>query len=145
MQKYILTCRRRRMKHLSIYFGKVCAYLGLSISIQMAFWGTSFITGMRLITFSCFWYYKKMHNLRLKKLSSAFMSHLLFVGYIFQSQHLQGYYKRGLSIVWRRRVPTSNRYVSKCGRNHSDLFLKIDTPKRWTNSMKNTLKGVSFG
>ena len=85
-----------------------------------------------------------MHKLRLKKLSFAFMSHLLFVRYIFQSQHLQGYYKRGLSIAWRRRVPTS-RYVSKCGRNHSDLFLKIDTRKRWTNSMKNTLKRVSFG
>ena len=61
------------------------------------------------------------------------MSHLLFVGYIFQSQHLQAYYKRGLSVVWRRHVPTGNRYVVRCGRSHCDLFLKIDTPKKRQN------------
>ena len=85
-----------------------------------------------------------MHILRPKKFSFAFMSHLIFVGYIFQSRHLQTYYKRGLSIVWGRHVPTGSRYVLKCGRSHSDLFLKIDIPKKETKSLKNTLKGVSF-
>ena len=85
-----------------------------------------------------------MHILRPKKFSFAFISHLIFVGYIFQSRHLQTYYKRGLSIVWGRHVPTGNRYVLKCGRSHSDLFLKIDIPKKETKSLKNTLKGVNF-
>ena len=85
-----------------------------------------------------------MHILRPKTFSFAFMSHLIFVGYIFQSRHLQTYYKRGLSIVSGRHVPTGNRYVLKCGRSHSDLFLKIDIPKKETKSLKNTLKGVSF-
>ena len=129
------------MEQFSIYFWKICAYLCLSISVQIAFWGTSFITVTRLITFYCFWCYKKMHILRPKKFSFAFMSHLLFLGYICQSRHLQAHYKRGLSILWRRHAPTGNRYELKCGRNHSDLFLKIDTPKRWTNSMK---VGFSF-
>ena len=83
-----------------------------------------------------------MHILRPKNFSFAFMSHLIFVGYIFQSRHLQTYYKRGLTIVWH--VPTGNRYVLKCGSSHSDLFLKIDIPKKETKSLKNTLKGVSF-
>ena len=47
-----------------------------------------------------------MHILRPKKFSVAFMSHLLFVAYIFQSRHLQEYCKRGLSVAWRRHVPT---------------------------------------
>ena len=85
-----------------------------------------------------------MHILRPKSFSFAFMSHLLFVGYIFQSQHLQAYYKRDLIVVWKRQVPTGNRYVVRCGRSHSDLFLKIDTPKKEIKSFKNTLKEVSF-
>ena len=85
-----------------------------------------------------------MHILRPKKFSFAFMSHLLFVAYIFQSQHLQAYYKHSLIVVWRRHVPTGNRYVVRCGRSHSNLFLKIDTPKKETKSSKNTLKEVSF-
>ena len=72
------------------------------------------------------------------------MSQLLFVGYIFQSQHLQAYYKRDLIVVWRRQVPTGNRYVVRCGRSHSDLLLKIDTPEKETKSFKNTLKEVRF-
>ena len=85
-----------------------------------------------------------MHILRPKKFSFTFMSHLIFVGYIFQSRHLQTYYERGLSIVGGRHVPTGSRYVLKCGRSHSDLFLKIDIPQKETKSLKNTLKGVSF-
>ena len=85
-----------------------------------------------------------MHILSPKKFSFAFMSHLLFVGYIFQSRHLLAYYKRGLSLVWRRHVLTGNRYVVRCGRSHSDWFLKIDAPKKERKSLKNTLKGVSF-
>ena len=85
-----------------------------------------------------------MYILRPKKFSLAFMSHLLFVGYISQSQHLQAYYKRGLIVVWRRHVPTGNRYIVRCGRSHSDLFLKTDTSKKETKSFKNTLKEVSF-
>ena len=72
------------------------------------------------------------------------MSHLLFVGYIFQSRRLQAYYKRGVIVAWRRHVPTGNRYVVRCGRSHSDVFLKIDIPKKETKSLKNTLKEVSF-
>ena len=68
--------------------------------------------------------------LRRKKFYFTFMSDLLSAGYIFQSRHLQAYYKHGLSIVWRGHVPTCNRYVLKCGRSHSDLFHKIDTPKK---------------
>ena len=50
MQKKILTCilsvtTLRRMKHFEIYFWKTSAYLSQSISIQVAFWGASFITG----------------------------------------------------------------------------------------------------
>ena len=85
-----------------------------------------------------------MHILRPKKFSFAFMSHLIFDGYIFQSRHLQTYYRRGLSIVRRRNVPPGNRYVLKCGRSHSNLFLKIDIPKKEPKSLKNILKGVSF-
>ena len=85
-----------------------------------------------------------MHILRPKKFSFAFVSHLLFVGYIFQSRHLQAYYKRGVIVAWRRHVPTGNRYVVRCGRSHSDVFLKIDIPKKETKSLKNTLKEVSF-
>ena len=55
-----------------------------------------------------------MHILRPKKFSFAFMSHLLFVGYIFQSRLLQTYYKRDLSVVWKRRVATGNRQVLNC-------------------------------
>ena len=39
-----------------------------------------------------------MDILKLKKFSFAFMSHLLFVGYIFQSRHLQAYFKRVLGL-----------------------------------------------
>ena len=81
-----------------------------------------------------------MHILRPKKFSCTFLSHLIFVGYIFQLRQLQTYYERGLSIVWRRHVPTGNRYVLKCGRSHSGLLLKIDIPKKETKSLKNTLK-----
>ena len=86
----------------------------------------------------------KTHILSPKKFSFAFLSHLLFVGYIFQLRHLQAYDKRGLSFVWKRHVPTGNRYVVRCGWSHSDLFLKIDTRKKETKPLKNTLKGVSF-
>ena len=65
-----------------------------------------------------------MHVLRPKKFSFAFMSHLLFVGYIFHSRHLQAYYKHGLSVVLKRHVPNGNRYVVRCGMSHSNLFLK---------------------
>ena len=65
-----------------------------------------------------------MHILKPKSFSFVFMSHLLFVGYICQSLHLEAHYKRGLSIVWRRRVSAGNIYVLKYGRSHSDLFLK---------------------
>ena len=50
-----------------------------------------------------------MHILGPKKFSFAFMSHLLFVGYIFQSRHLQAYLKCGLGVVWRRHGPTDDR------------------------------------
>ena len=72
------------------------------------------------------------------------MSHLIFVGYIIQSRHLQAYYEGGLRIFWKRHVATGNRYVLKCGRSNADLFLEIDTPKKETKSLKNTLKRVSF-
>ena len=85
-----------------------------------------------------------MHILRPKNFFFAFISHILFVGYIFPSRHLQAYFKRGLSVVWRRHVPTGNRYVARCGRSHSDWFFKIDAPKKETKSLKNTLKRVSF-
>ena len=124
------------MKHFSIYIWKTCAYFGWSISNQIVFWGTLFITGIELITFRCFWYYKKIHILHPKKFSFIFMSHLLFVGYIFQLQHLQAYYKCSLSFIWRRHVSTGNRYV-RCGRSHSHLSLKIDTHKKETKSLKN--------
>ena len=65
------------------------------------------------------------------------MSHLLFVGYIFQLRQLQVYYKLGLSFVWRKHVPTGNRYIVRCGRSHSDLFIKIDTHKKEAKSLKN--------
>ena len=87
---------------------------------------------------------KKLHILSPKKCSFAFMSHLLFVGYIFQLRHLQACYKRGLSFVWKRHVPTGNRYVVRCGRSHSDSFLKKGTDKKETKFLKNTLKGVTF-
>ena len=132
------------MKHFLIYFWKLRAFLVLSISIQITFWGMSFITGMRVITFYCFWYYKKMHISRAKKFSFTFKHHLLFVGYIFQSWHLQAYYQRGFSIVWRRDVPTGNRYVLKCGSSNSDLFLKIETPKKETKSLKILSKELVF-
>ena len=73
-----------------------------------------------------------MHILRPKKFSFAFMSHLIFVGYIFQSRNLLTYCKRGLSIVWIRYVLTGNIYVLKYGRSRSDLFLKRDIPKKET-------------
>ena len=60
-----------------------------------------------------------MHILRPKQFYFAFMSHLLFARYIFQPRHLQAYYKRGLRVVWRKHVPTGNRYVVRCGRSHS--------------------------
>ena len=75
-----------------------------------------------------------MYILRPKKFTFAFMSYLLLVRYIFQLWHLQAYYKRGLIVVWRRRVPTGSRYVLGCVRSHSDLFLKIDTNKKRQNS-----------
>ena len=80
-----------------------------------------------------------MHILRPKQFYFAFMSHLLFARYIFRPRHLQAYYKRGLRVVWRKHVPTGNRYVVRCGRSHSDLFRKIDTPTE-TKSLKNSLK-----
>ena len=55
-----------------------------------------------------------MNILSSKKFYLAFMSHLLYVGYIFQSQHLQAYYQRGLSVVWGRHVPTGNSDVVRC-------------------------------
>ena len=61
------------------------------------------------------------------------MSHSLFVGYIFQLRHLQALYKHDLIVVWRRYVLTGNRFVVRCGRSHSDLFLEIDTVKKETN------------
>ena len=44
----------RTMKRFSIFFWKICAYLDLSISIQISFWDTFFITGIRLIGYYCF-------------------------------------------------------------------------------------------
>ena len=85
-----------------------------------------------------------MHILGPKKFSFTFMSHLLFVGFIFQSRHLQAYFKCGLGVVWRRHGPTDDRYVVRCGRSHSHWFFKIDAPNKVTKSFKNTLKGVSF-
>ena len=57
-----------------------------------------------------------MHILRPRNYSFAFISHLLFFEFVFQSRHLKAHYKRCLSVVRKRHVSTDNRRVLSCGK-----------------------------
>ena len=83
---------------------------------------------------TCLWIYcKKMYILRPEKFFFHLYVSVVVCWINFQSRHLQAYYKCGISVVWRGMFPLA-----------IDLFLKIDTPKKETKSLKNNLKRACF-
>ena len=120
----------RLMKHFSIYFWKICAYLNRSISITIQLWGASFITRMRLLSFNSFWYYNKMYILR----SKNFLSTLCHICYILNIFFKRDTNKCSMYMVWalsgKGMFPLASSMCEKCRSSHSDLFLKIRTPEK---------------
>ena len=61
---------------------------------------------------TCLWIYcKKMYILRPEKFFFHLYVSVVVCWINFQSRHLQAYYKCGISVLWRRHVPTGNRFV----------------------------------
>ena len=83
------------MRHFSIYFWKICAYLNRSISITIQLWRTSFITRLRLISFNSFWYYNNIYLLRHNFLSP--LCHICQLLNIFLKRDTN---KGSINTVW---------------------------------------------
>ena len=107
----------RLMKHFSIYFWKICAYLNRSISMTIQLWGASFITRRSLISFNSFRYYNKMHTLRSKKFSFAF--YITFViCWIYFSNLIR------ISVVWTWFEPSLEKVCSRWHQACVKIYVK---------------------